>query len=241
MFESTKFDLIQKEFDNNKNSHSYIFYTNDFFGCQKDVYSLIKYIFKNDNLENISTDLFIIKKNDKKSILKEEMTNLINFFKTTSYINKKRMYLIEEVHKLNSTTANMMLKFLEEPTDGIIAFFITDSLDSVLNTIKSRCQIVNVFYNNKTQNSESIKDKEVYNILFKSDKYKSLLNIKKQFEKYNRDEIIVIFKDLLNLIINNNNVNELYNIKVLNNAISMLNNNVSIDYVFDYVLLKRSD
>ena len=37
------------------------------------------------------------------------------------------------------------------------------------------------------------------------------------------------------------NYDTLNKIRVLNNAITLLNNNVNIDYVFDYMLLKGSD
>ena len=40
-----------------------------------------------------------------------------------------------------------MLKFLEEPEDSIIGFFITNNKENVIDTIKSRCQILLDYYN----------------------------------------------------------------------------------------------
>ena len=241
MFKSECFLDLLKEFENNNNSHSYIFYTNDFFSCQKDVYELVKNIFKNENLSLIESDFFVIKKSDKKSILKDEITDLKNLFQNKSYLNKYRVYLIEEAHKLSSTTSNMILKFLEEPMDGVIAFFITDSLDSVLDTIKSRCQIINVTYSDKNEIMVDKRIEKLYDLLFNSNCYISLFDVKESFGKLDRNELLVILKQLLHLCSTKMVVNELYNIKNINHAITMLINNVNVDYVFDYILLKGSD
>lgn len=241
MFISKNFIELKNEFDNKNNSHSYILYTNDFFSCQKDLDLLIKSIFDVDNLKLIESDYFVIKKSDKKSILKDEVQNLKCFFQNTSYMNKYRIYLIEEAHKLNSTSANMILKFLEEPNSGIIAFFITTNLDAVLSTIKSRCQIVNVFYNNK-DNKKLEQENEIKKFLYANKKYFSIIKAKKHFEKFDRGELIEQFNIFLNEcyndIIDNENIKL---IKKINKVISMLNNNVNFDYVFDYLFLGIGD
>lgn len=239
MFISNIFDEIKNEFDINKNSHSYMFYTNDFFSCQKDVNELIKYLFKTDNLELIGSDYIVIKRNDKKNILKEDMQDLKNFFQNTSYLNNYRVYLIEEAHKLNATTSNMILKFLEEPLDKVIAFFITTNLDAVLPTIKSRCQIVNIFYNDLNNSEE--KDISVIKDFFNNNnKYFGIVKAKKYFEKYDRNELIELFTNYLNSCYREEfNINNLAEIKKLNKAIGMLNNNVNVDYVFDFIFLER--
>ena len=239
MFKSLKFEEINNEFTNKKNSHSYIFYTNDFFSCQQDVLSLVKKLFKTHNLNLIQSDFVTISRNEKKQILKDDMLELKNFFQNTSYINDYRVYLVEEAHKLNSSSANLILKFLEEPMDGVIAFFITDNLDAVLPTIKSRCQIVNTFYGEtKEIDNDNNEYLELNKVLFVDNKYYSLLKIKKKYENKERSELIIMFKDLLeyyyNLDFNKENINR---IKLLNESINLLNCNVNTDYVFDYVLL----
>ena len=235
MFKSSKFLKIQHEFDNGNNSHSYMFYTNDFLSCKKDLDTLIKQIFKNENLNSLESDYVIIKRSDKKNILKDDMVELKNFFQKTSYINDYRIYLIEEAHKLNSSSANMILKFLEEPNKGVIAFFITNNLDSVLSTIKSRTQIVNVFYEKEVEGESS----DINSLLdfFKKDKYESLFIAKNYFKKYDRNMLIELFNNYLNYCCNNLYDNKIKEIKKINRVISMLNNNVNVDYVFDYLIL----
>ena len=38
--------------------------------------------------------------------------------------------------------SNSMLKFLEEPEDGIIAILMTNNINNVLSTIISRCKVI---------------------------------------------------------------------------------------------------
>ena len=53
---------------------------------------------------------------------------------------------------LNVSSSNTLLKFLEEPEDGIVAILVTDSRYDLLNTIVSRCQVLTL------KNNESFID-----------------------------------------------------------------------------------
>lgn len=235
MFNNNIFNEIVKTFDEKKNSHSYIFYTNDFFACKEDVNNLIRNIFSVEDLSSVISDFIVVEKSEKKNILKDDVQCIKDMFQNKSYLNKNRIYLIDEAHKLNASSANLILKFLEEPLDGVIALFITTNLDAVLSTIKSRCQLFNVFYsNNKIPEKEVVLDE-----IFNNNKFISLFTIRKIFEKYDRTSLIEIFNNYLIECYNNlekeSNINK---IEILNKCISMLNNNVNVDYVYDYLLLK---
>lgn len=240
MFKNHCFNDLITEFNNNKNSHSYIFYTNDFFACKEDINKLVLNVFDTNNINNIVSDYLVVEKSEKKNILKDEISYIIEKFKNKTYINKKRIYLIEEVHKLNSSAANIILKFLEEPMEGIIAFFITDNLDAVLPTIKSRCQIINVFYENINFNDSKVD--LLLDEFFLRNKFINLCTSKLYFKKVDRDKLIEIFKNYLircyNSFVDEDNLKK---IKHLNKAINMLTNNVNIDYVFDYLILEGSN
>ena len=54
------------------------------------------------------------------------------------------IYVIFEADKLNSSSANTILKFLEEPEQGIIAFLVTKNRYQVIDTLVSRCQILSL-------------------------------------------------------------------------------------------------
>lgn len=236
MFNNDCFTRIKNEFDNNINSHSYMLYTNDFFRCKRDFDILIKYLFKNDNVNSFQNDYIVISRSDKKNILKDDMINLKNFFQKTSYVNRYRVYLVEEAHKLNASSANMILKFLEEPLDGVIAFFITTNLDSVISTIKSRTQIINVFYE-KEENIMSY-DFKILDEFFSLNKYVAQFSAKEYFKKYDRVQLIDLFTNYLEFCYSDiSNLENISKIKMLNKVINMLNNNVNVDYVFDYIFL----
>ncbi len=51
-----------------------------------------------------------------------------------------RWILIEEAHRLNGASANMLLKTLEEPPEGTHFLLVTHRPEAVLQTIRSRCE-----------------------------------------------------------------------------------------------------
>lgn len=83
-------------------------------------------------------------------IKKEQLDELQKKFSTKPLESNYRIYIIYEAEKLNSSAANSLLKFLEEPFEGIIAILLTNNSNLVLKTITSRCQILN-FKKNKVE------------------------------------------------------------------------------------------
>lgn len=57
---------------------------------------------------------------------------------------KYRVVLIYPAHKLNRNAANALLKTLEEPGDNNIFLLVTEQLESLPATIRSRCQKIQV-------------------------------------------------------------------------------------------------
>lgn len=90
-------------------------------------------------------------------IKKQQVTELKIDFSTKAIEGNKKIYLIKDCDKLNPSSANSILKFLEEPDDGIIAILTTANIDSVMKTISSRCQLIK-FKNNAC---DDIKNKEL--------------------------------------------------------------------------------
>ncbi len=66
----------------------------------------------------------------------------------------KKVYIVNQVERLNKQAANSILKFLEEPEANIIALLTTSDIHNVLPTIVSRCQILNL--NNNHQNKAKL-------------------------------------------------------------------------------------
>lgn len=91
-------------------------------------------------------------------IKKEEIINLRSFFQTKSIEGKNQIYIMKDVEFLNSSAANALLKFLEEPESNTVAIFTTTNLNSVINTIVSRCQIIKLNNNNIKKGLDFIKN-----------------------------------------------------------------------------------
>lgn len=77
-------------------------------------------------------------------IKKEQLIELQEEFNKKSIIGNKKVYIINKADKLNVNSANTILKFLEEPQEGIIALLITANRYQLLDTIISRCQIISL-------------------------------------------------------------------------------------------------
>ena len=65
-------------------------------------------------------------------------------FSKKSIIGNKKVYIINKADKLNVSSSNSLLKFLEEPEQGVIAILIVENIFQLLPTIVSRCQILSL-------------------------------------------------------------------------------------------------
>lgn len=54
----------------------------------------------------------------------------------------KRVVIVEDFHKANAIMANAMLKTIEEPPEGVFFIILTDTINTVLPTIISRCMCI---------------------------------------------------------------------------------------------------
>jgi len=53
---------------------------------------------------------------------------------------KKRLFIISGIEYFSREAANSFLKLLEEPPDNLMIILITNDINSILDTIRSRCQ-----------------------------------------------------------------------------------------------------
>lgn len=71
----------------------------------------------------------------------------------------KKVYIINDSHKMTKEAQNSLLKTLEEPPEYVVIILITENDNLLLNTIKSRC--TKIKFNN-------LKDEEIEHILRKN-------------------------------------------------------------------------
>ena len=124
-------------------SHAFLLYNSNYDSLKESLFSVIsKYIFK-DVVNEESCDVLVVRPENSK-IIKDQILDLQSKFKTKSQFHIAKTYIIDEAQMMNDYAANSLLKFLEEPEDNIYAFLITSNINSVLPTIKSRCQLIKV-------------------------------------------------------------------------------------------------
>ena len=148
-------NLLLNSISNNKLSQAYLFVCDDVEYIYKYAKEFVKEIIKTSNLKsnildniykridkNEYTELKLVEP-DGQFIKKEQLMDLQNSVLTKPVEANKIVYIIKNCEKLNSSSANSILKFLEEPSDDVIAILLTDNLNMVIPTIKSRCQVLN--------------------------------------------------------------------------------------------------
>ncbi|NEU32522.1 DNA polymerase III subunit delta' [bacterium LRH843] len=77
---------------------------------------------------------------DGKSIKKHQVDFLQKEFTYRGVESSKKVYLVHDADLMTVSAANSLLKFLEEPTSPTLALLLTGKGESILPTIKSRCQ-----------------------------------------------------------------------------------------------------
>ena len=90
--------------------------------------------------KNYYEDLKIIEPSGK-LIKKEQILNLQKELSLKSSNDTNQVYIIKEAEKMNDSASNSLLKFIEEPMEGIYAILITTNKNQLLETIISRCQL----------------------------------------------------------------------------------------------------
>lgn len=81
-------------------------------------------------------------------------------FSKTSLVGGYRFFILDQVERLNASSANKLLKFLEEPlNEKTVGFLLTENIQQVIPTIQSRSQIINLSSPSETDLSSILKDK----------------------------------------------------------------------------------
>ena len=216
MNESNSVNLIINSFREGNNSHAFLVDTNNIDRCLKDIKKVCKYINCDNHGEEEESceicrlidsdnnpDVLIIKPDN--NIIKAEQTlNILEVFSTKPLISKVSIYIIVEADKMNDSAANKILKFLEEPEENIIGFFITEKVSNIMPTIRSRCELYNLKYKannildvlNVTQaeyDKYYMKALELVSKLNTEPKY-MLMSHAKDISKLERNEILSIFR-----------------------------------------------
>ena len=81
---------------------------------------------------------------DGQSIKNEQVDYLRKEFSYSSLESTRKIYIINDAQTLTNQAANRLLKFLEEPLIETTAILLTDNIQAIIPTIRSRCQLIDL-------------------------------------------------------------------------------------------------
>lgn len=170
------YNLFVKDIENNCVTHAYLIDENNYSDSFNMILSFVKAILcENKYLDDSKcSECSLCKRIDDGNypevkvisadgmyIKKQQITALQQEFSRSAVEGKKRIYIIRDCEKMRLEAANSMLKFLEEPEDGIIAILMTNNINNVLSTIISRCKVVKL---NNLSDDVVFKSEELENL-----------------------------------------------------------------------------
>ena len=140
---------FMKRAENNTLSHAHLITGRD--GIGKSIIADIfvsKILKKEIGKENVDA---IHYRNKKASIGVSEVRDIIEEVYKRPYEGDKKVIVIYDAEKLTVQAQNALLKTIEEPPNGVYILLLTTNLESLLDTIKSRCQIYKLTPLNKEE------------------------------------------------------------------------------------------
>ena len=158
--------------------------------------------------------LNIKKKDDKKIIEIDQIREIIKFTNQSSFNNKSKFIIIDDVEYLNTSSSNALLKSLEEPNINVNFILVYNSNLQILDTIKSRCIEIKINLNQEYT-------KLIVNKYFEDNLYDNINNSLSNFYSTPKFLILLVYylkeNDLslvdtnINFLIKNIIVNKHYN------------------------------
>ncbi len=218
MFENKVFNELLNRYHENKLAHAFLFETNNLERCRDELIKFIKiincseeynseckskscnicYLIDNNSFPNL-IDIYP----DGTQIKKTQIKELMEKFNKIPVFSSYNIYIVNECDLLNSSSANSILKFLEEPSDNVVGFYLTKNKMNVISTIRSRCQEYSLYYEENDSNIEIIDKIEKYlNSVYKNSD--AILYNKLEGIKYfnDRKEWISFFNDMVSILYN---------------------------------------
>ncbi|MBU6339399.1 MAG: AAA family ATPase [Rickettsiales bacterium] len=232
---------------NNKLHHAILLHGKKGIGKSNFAKEFVLKILNSSNLNHPNL-LLIEKEEGKKEISVEKIRNISGFLNQTSAISKDKFIIIDSADELNKSSANALLKTLEEPHTNNFLILISHNPNKVIATIKSRCQLIKIADLNLNDFSEILRKN---NPQISTEEIKILSHIcdnspAKALE--HGEEFIKFYSNLLSSLKNNIISEEIYknlsdknfSLEVmaetleffLNRLIKFLNNS-EIDFYFD--------
>lgn len=256
---------IKNELNNNHLSHAYLIETNNnsIDVVKNYILFFVKKIYedccKNNNVTISKEKIFnLVDKNlypdytlvfpSGSQIKKEQMLEIRDKYKSKSLYGTKQIYVVFDADKMNLSCSNTILKFLEEPSDGVIGIFVVNNRYNVLDTILSRCQVLSLekidggmvdLTEDELVFVDNIKNRKEKDLLLNFDFYLNSLFKDKEISINTIKKLNLYYTDILNNFDGlYYSIDELiYIISILEESLNKLKYNVNIKLWLDYLLI----
>lgn len=164
--------ILNNSFAQNKLSHAYIFEGEKGSGLlDVSIYLAKKLLCLNGNVCNECENCLRINSGTHTNVIivspmgytirKDQIASIIHESQMSSITDKNRIFIIEEAEKLNTASANTLLKFLEEPLPNNYVVLLTTNKNMLLDTIVSRTQVLRFKPVNKKELADKIVNEEI--------------------------------------------------------------------------------
>ena len=144
---SSVVSLLSKALDSGRLTHAYLFTGPSHVGKTTVAEVLARALLETDKELAIHPDFFrVARREDPKTgklqngILLDQIHELRTRLSMSALMRGWKVAIMEDAHLMNKESSNALLKSLEEPHARTLLILVADSADSVLPTIRSRCQ-----------------------------------------------------------------------------------------------------
>ncbi len=195
-----------------------------------------------DTFDYINNINLIVIEPEGKEIKSESIANLQKRFSLKPFYNDYNIYIIKQAEKMNNSSANKLLKFLEEPNTSTMGVLLATN-SQVLPTIKSRCQIFKIIEDKNYNELE--KEVDILIDFLNNMNDANEIECKKKYSKYDRTNLVNIVELTISKYNEEFNVNSIQKLKsaanvilVLENILRMLKSNVNIELLLDKLCIE---
>ena len=204
-------------------SHAHLIAGEDGVGKGKLANILAKFILNGD-LDREYVDI-INYSSEKSSFGVDDVRDIIEEVYKKPFEKDKKVIIIHEGNKLTIQAQNALLKTIEEPPKGVYIIILCESLELILDTIKSRCEIYKLKPLTKSELYEYIKIKK-FN--YDENEIKSALafseGVPGRIDRYFNDDKLRELRNNIVILIKNLNKNDLEAILQQEESFSNLKN-----------------
>lgn len=95
--------------------------------------------------KDVHPNITFLQPNDKGIIAIEAIRELILDLQQSNFIAGYHVIIVEQAETMSLAAANAVLKNLEEPHDDILFFLLTDKAESLPETVRSRCAVMEFY------------------------------------------------------------------------------------------------